>query len=117
MTRYSVTIPPRVAAGLRRHAAATVPDECCGALIGSAAGDAIEIRTMIPLDNASRRSDRYVIDADIVLRLERQAVRAGCQLIGFYHSQPQDGTLRCWRLRDDRGGFMALTVSLLAGAA
>lgn len=142
MIQYSVTIPPRVVAGLRRHAAAAMPAECCGALIGHIAGTAMEVRTMIPLENTSGRTDRYVIDADVVLRLERQAACAGVQLVGFYHShpagppepsptdlalaspgflyvivRPHDGSLRGWRLRDDRRGFMELPVSLLAGAA
>jgi proteasome lid subunit RPN8/RPN11 len=143
MARYSVTVPPRIVAGLRRHAAAVLPAECCGALIGVTGRGRADVRTMIPLDNAAAASDRYHIDAAAVLRLERQAERAGLQVLGFYHSHPAapatpsttdlelavpgycyviisavDGCVRGWRLRSDRDGFMELELrTLLAGAA
>lgn len=142
MVRYSVTIPPRISAGLRREAGATAPAECCGALIGLARQHEFEIRSIIPVSNAARDHSSFLIDAPTVLRLERYAACADVQVIGFYHSHPntraepsaQDteqavpgyvylivdvarGGLRCWRLRDDRSGFHELDVALLAGAA
>jgi proteasome lid subunit RPN8/RPN11 len=142
MSRYSVTIAPRILAGLRREAGLTGPAECCGALIGLATGAEIEIRTLIPVANAALDHSSFLIDAATVLRLERQAVCAGMQVVGFYHSHPTTaaepspadlelavpgyvyviidvprGSIRCWRLHDDRSGFHELRVSLLAGAA
>jgi proteasome lid subunit RPN8/RPN11 len=128
---------------LRRHAAAALPAECCGALIGVAGAGRTEIRTMIPVANAARRPDRYRIDAATVLRLERQAGRTGLHVVGFYHSHPRGtavpsavdlelafpgylyliidahcGELRGWRLRDDRSGFHELELrNPVAGAA
>ena len=142
MSRYSVTIAPRISAGLRREAGLTGPAECCGALIGLATGAEIEIRTLIPVANAALDHASFLIDAATVLRLERQAACAGMQVVGFYHSHPTTaaqpsptdlelavpgyvyviidvarGSIRCWRLHDDRSGFHELRVSLLAGAA
>lgn len=142
MDRYSVTLSPRIVAGLRRQAGAAVPAECCGALVGAAHGREIEVRTLIPVQNAAPEHSRYLIEADMVLRLERQCACAGLQVLGFYHSHPASdavpspldielaspgyvylivnairGELRCWRLRDDRSGFAELPVALLAGAA
>lgn len=142
MVRYSVTIPPRILAGLRREAGATAPAECCGALIGLRQRDELEIRTLIPVPNAAGDHSSFLIDAPTVMRLERQAACAGVQVVGFYHSHPSTsaepspkdlelavpgyvylivdvarGSLRCWRLRDDRSGFHELNVALLAGAA
>jgi proteasome lid subunit RPN8/RPN11 len=141
MIRYPVNIPPRVLAGMRRHAVACVPAECCGALIGQAAGDRIDLRGLIPLENEATEPDRYRIGAATVLRLDRQAACAGLQLVGFYHSHPScdaspspkdlelaspgfiymivpsEGAVRGWRLRDDRAGFDELSLELLAGAA
>lgn len=142
MIRYSVTIAPRILAGLRREAGATAPAECCGALIGVTHGDSIEIRTMIPVTNVAHDHAAFRIDAPTVLRLERQAACAGVQVVGFYHSHPTTSAepsaadlenavpgyvhlivdvprsrVRCWRLRDDRSGFHELDVALLAGAA
>jgi proteasome lid subunit RPN8/RPN11 len=142
MIRYSVTISPRILAGLRREAGATAPAECCGALIGVTHDDSIEIRMMIPVTNVAHDHTAFRIDAPTVLRLERQAVCAGVQVVGFYHSHPTTtaepsaadlenavpgyvhlivdvprSRVRCWRLRDDRSGFHELDVALLAGAA
>jgi proteasome lid subunit RPN8/RPN11 len=143
MSGYSVTIAPRILAGLRREAGATGPAECCGALIGLAHNDEIEVRTLIPVPNAARDDHSgFLIDSSTVLRLERQAGCASMQVVGFYHSHPTTsaepsatdlelavpgyvyviidvprGCIRCWRLRDDRGGFHELRVALLAGAA
>ncbi|HEX6309598.1 MAG TPA: M67 family metallopeptidase [Longimicrobiales bacterium] len=141
MTRYSVTLPPRVLAGLRRETGAAAPAECCGALIGLVRGAEIEVRTLIPVPNEAHGAT-YRIDADVVLRLERQAASTSQEVVGFYHSHPvtaaepsradlelaspgyaylivdgRAGAVRCWRLRADRSGFDELPISLLAGAA
>jgi proteasome lid subunit RPN8/RPN11 len=135
----SVKLPHRIVAGLRRHAVATLPAECCGALVGLSEPRQLEVRAAIPLLNEERAVDRYSIDARVVLHLERQAAAAGVRLLGFYHShplgsaapspvdvefacpgflyliiQPHHGSLRGWRLRDDRLGFTELP---LEGAA
>ena len=143
MDRYSVTVPPRILAGLRRDAGATAPAECCGALVGLRHPAEIEIRTLIPVMNEAHDPNRhYAIDAHTVLRLERQASCAGLQLLGFYHSHPATtaepsprdlalaspgyidlivdarvGVVRAWRLADDRSAFRELPVAVLAGAA
>ena len=142
MVRYSVTIPPRILAGLRREAGATAPAECCGALLGVRGRDNLEIRTLIPVPNGASDHFSFLIDAPTVLRLERQATCAGMQVVGFYHSHPTTGAepsptdlenavpgyvylivdvarsrVRCWQLRDDRSGFHELDIGLLAGAA
>jgi proteasome lid subunit RPN8/RPN11 len=143
MDRYSVNVPPRILAGLRREAGATAPAECCGALVGLRHSAEIEIRTLIPVMNEAHEPHRhYFIDAHTVLRLERQAACAGLQVVGFYHSHPaaaaapsqrdlelaspgyiymivdaRDGAVRAWRLADDRSEFRELPVALLAGAA
>jgi proteasome lid subunit RPN8/RPN11 len=141
MHRYSVNIPPRIIAGLRRHAAATLPSECCGALAGTSADARLDLRAMIPLDNEDPAPGTYRIEARTVRRLERQATDAGVELLGFYHSHPAGtaepsaadlelacpgyvyvivqadvGTVRAWVLRSDRGGFDELPVCQLAGA-
>jgi desampylase len=138
-----VTVPPRVLAGLRRHAAAARPAECCGALIGSIGRECTEIRSLIPVPNSALRHDRYLMDAGAVLRIERQAAATGLHVVGFYHSHPfgsavpsaadlelacpgylylivggPPGDVRCWRLRDDRRGFAEVgLVDAVAGAA
>lgn len=142
MKMNSVSIPPRVLAGLRRQAVAAAPAECCGALIGVAHDRMIEVRSLIPVENEAPSHTHYHIDADIVLRLERQAACSAQQVVGFYHSHPNNtaepsmtdielacpgylylivqtdtGAVRGWRLRDDRAGFNELDITTLEGAA
>lgn len=142
MIHDSVVIPSRVLAGLRREAAAAAPAECCGALVGQLHRGAARIRTLLPVANAATDTRRYLIDAPTVLRLERQAVCAGLEVVGFYHSHPSGaaipsgtdlelafpgylyviiepgtGVLRAWRVRDDRRAFDELQLVSLAGAA
>lgn len=137
-----MNIPARIIAGLRRQAGAAAPAECCGALIGSIDERLIDVRSLIPVDNEAAAPTQYHIDADTVLRLERQASCAGLQVVGFYHSHPTEsavpsrtdvdlafpgylylivqsdlGTVRGWRLRDDRSGFSELPVTAVAGSA
>jgi len=142
MIHAPISIPARVLAGLRREAAAAAPAECCGALAGVPAPGDLRVRTLIPVPNGTHAPGRYLIDAATVLRLERQAMSAGLNLLGFYHShpgattepssidlehavpgylyviiEPQSGDARAWRVRDDRSGFLELPLIPLEGAA
>ena len=76
---------------IRRHAEAGYPEEVCGGLLGSVAGNgSIEIVEASPIDNTreDERGRRYLIGPDDVLQLERRAEAAGSQVIGYYHSHP-----------------------------
>jgi proteasome lid subunit RPN8/RPN11 len=132
-------MPARVAAGLRRHACATLPAECCGALLGSRSATRIHVRTLIPLHNTDASRVSYRIEARSVADVEARARRAGLDVIGFYHSHPRGpaapsvtdlelacpgylyvivepagGAVRAWRLTGDRAGFAELPVVLRA---
>lgn len=142
MALYSVTVPSRALAGLRRHALAAAPAECCGALLGVRRNGVIEIRTPVAVVNEAAEPHRYHIDAATVLRLERRADANALSLVGFYHSHPSTaavpsaldlelacpgyvhlivqadtGVVRGWRLLDDRSGFAELSLAAPALAA
>ena len=98
-------------------------------------GGAREVAHAVPLGNAwvGGQERRYLIEGLTVLSLERQAEREGLELIGFYHSHPDHepvpsrfdrehawpwytyiivaasrgavGSVRAWRLTDDRSAF------------
>lgn len=97
---------------------------------------------MVPVENEAAGLSRYAIGAATVRDLERQASCAGVHLIGFYHSHPESpaapssadldlawpgyvyvivdaaaGSVRAWRLHDDRSGFDELAQTPMAGAA
>lgn len=120
---------------MTRHARTSYPEECCGALLGSP--DARHILRAVPVDNAreSERRRRYLIGPAALRSLESEAARDGLEVVGFYHSHPDHaaepsafdlehawpwytylilpvttakvGAPRAWRLRDDRTGFDA----------
>jgi proteasome lid subunit RPN8/RPN11 len=63
------------------------PNECCGALFGSG-GD---VARAMPIENrfdGAEQYHRFQISPQDYMRCEREAVRLGLDLIGFYHSHP-----------------------------
>jgi cysteine synthase B len=125
-------IPEAQQVALRKHAARIYPDECCGALLGSAPDVVAEA---YPLDNTfpDGQRRRFLVGPNEYRRAEARATETGLSLIGFYHShpdhpaepsafdlehawpnmsylivsvrqgQPKEG--RSWRLRADRSAF------------
>jgi proteasome lid subunit RPN8/RPN11 len=85
-------IADEVLDAIRRHAAETYPNECCGALIGHAPSqDSTSIViTMTPLPNETEEGPRrrFLVRPDDYRRAEAKARASGAQLLGFYHSHP-----------------------------
>ena len=116
---------------IRRHAAETYPDECCGALIASG-GRIIEAFPLPNTTGADARRRFRISPSDYRLSEQRAREKHG-SLAGFYHSHPDHpatpsqhdleqawpnltyvivavnkGTPReitAWHLRDDRSAF------------
>jgi proteasome lid subunit RPN8/RPN11 len=137
----SVQISPRVVDTIRRHAAATYPHECCGALIGAAGDGLVEVVDATELDNVTSEGPRrrFLVSAADYQQSEARARELGAELLGFYHSHPdhpaepsqydldhawpnfsyvivavaagETGDLRSWRLRPDRSAFEEETLS------
>lgn len=69
------------------HALATLPDECCGVLLGPAARHASEA---VPTRNAHETPrTRYRIDPEDQLAAVLRAEEEGLEVVGFYHSHPR----------------------------
>jgi proteasome lid subunit RPN8/RPN11 len=80
-------------AGIREHAQASYPNECCGILIGRVEGalrTALEARPASNI-NVERSRDRYLMDPKDQLAAEKDARARGLQVIGYYHSHPDHG--------------------------
>jgi proteasome lid subunit RPN8/RPN11 len=75
---------------IRRHGEETYPYECCGALLGTAEGDARVVSASVRCRNTrtDSASDRYEIDPAEVARIQRDARTRGLDIVGFYHSHP-----------------------------
>ena len=78
---------------IESHGEATYPFECCGMLIGHLAenGERTVIETF-PLENSSTedQKNRVLILPKDVLRAERYARSQKMDVIGYYHSHPED---------------------------
>jgi proteasome lid subunit RPN8/RPN11 len=76
---------------IHRHAESSYPEECCGFLIGRAAGDATAVERVLPAGNQREdesRHNRYLIEPETVLAAHKEARAAGLDVIGYYHSHP-----------------------------
>jgi proteasome lid subunit RPN8/RPN11 len=118
-------------AEIRRHAAETYPDECCGALL--ALDGRIVEAFRLPNTTAAGARKRFLIGPEDYRLAEARARERRAALAGFYHSHPDHparpsahdleqawpnlayiivavsngtpGDMRTWRLREDRSGF------------
>jgi proteasome lid subunit RPN8/RPN11 len=72
------------------HARTSVPDECCGMLIGSDR----TIDLAVPARNiAPHPTTRFLIEPRDHLEALRAARRSGRDVVGFYHSHPRSAAL------------------------
>jgi proteasome lid subunit RPN8/RPN11 len=77
-------------ASMRAHAQQTYPNECCGAMLGSAADGVKQVREILPLENAfeGAQAARYELRPEDLLAADRAARERRMELIGIYHSHP-----------------------------
>ena len=119
------------------HAKREYPHECCGALLGRFGETGLKIVTVIyPITNAREgqsKRNRFLIQPEDLLLVERYAGTKELDVIGFYHSHPDHpavpsqydlahawpvysyivvavdagtpGELRSWELEPDRSRF------------
>ena len=89
-----IQIEQKIVDQIEKHAERDYPHECGGMLIGHFAADVQ--RTVVetfPLENAREeevRHNRVLILPKDVLRAERYAREKGLDVIGYYHSHPDD---------------------------
>jgi proteasome lid subunit RPN8/RPN11 len=92
--RSRISIPADAAAEMRRHAEATYPYEACGAIFGTGdgAGDPWRVTSVEPAPNehADDQHCRYLVSPAFQALAERRALAAGLDVIGWYHSHPED---------------------------
>ncbi len=85
-------LPFSVEGGMKAHAEGGYPNEVCGYLGGLRQG--AERRALeawpVPNLNRERARDRYLMDPREQLRLEREARQRGLEIVGAYHSHPDN---------------------------
>lgn len=135
----ALTLPPAIRDEICRRAEASYPFECCGALIGRHG----LVTEAMPLRNATEEGPRrrFKVSPEDYRTAERAAAARHGGLLGFYHSHPDhparpseydldqawpsfryvivsvvDGSAQdvtCWCLRDDRGAFDEVPLSVV----
>ena len=78
---------------IKQHAERDYPYECCGLLIGNFSGDEKNVVETLPIENAKSEAERHnrslILPTDL-LKGERYARSKGLDVIGNYHSHPED---------------------------
>jgi proteasome lid subunit RPN8/RPN11 len=128
------------------HLLRCYPEEGCGLLVGRDGPGGREVRRVVPLRNRDEapRDRRYTIAPEDFLAVEREARRAGLDVVGFFHSHPDHPAVpsafdlehawpyysyviaslergrvaecRAYRLSDDRARFEPEAVHAWSGA-
>jgi proteasome lid subunit RPN8/RPN11 len=103
---------------IRAHGAEGYPHEICGVMIGPR-GDRT-VTEVKPARNiiVDRARDRYEIDPRDHIRIQREADRAGLDIVGYYHSHP-DHPAQASRFDTERAwaGYVYLIVAVHQGQA
>jgi proteasome lid subunit RPN8/RPN11 len=94
-----ISLPKTIEGHIRTEAERTFPNECCGVLLGHLTpgaepyADLREVTDVIVIENSSDSQEQYhrfVIEPEDYLKAELTAARRGLDLLGFYHSHPED---------------------------
>jgi proteasome lid subunit RPN8/RPN11 len=85
-----IELDAKAVEAIRRHGREAYPEECCGALVGTAEDGAARVTRIERIENSRRgeRERRYSIDPLEYARVERSADSEGLAVLGFYHSHP-----------------------------
>ena len=89
-----ITLDENQLTNMRQHGERDYPFECCGLMLGrfERSGHKIMIETY-PISNAREeeaKRNRFLIRPDELMRGEKYAREKGLDVIGFYHSHPDD---------------------------
>ena len=85
-----IALDPKALETIREHGRQAYPEECCGALLGTAYNGSARVSRVARMENARRdeRRRRFVIEPLEYARVERQADAESLSVLGFYHSHP-----------------------------
>ena len=85
-----IKIQPEPWATMVAHARETYPNECCGAMLGSAENGTKMVSVAMPLQNAfaGAQAARYELRPEDLLAADKAAREHKMDLIGIYHSHP-----------------------------
>lgn len=87
-----IQISPEIEQAICTHGESTYPHECCGYLIGRLQDEARRVEEARPAGNARDDSpaNRYLITPEETRRTMLELQKSGQDILGFYHSHPDD---------------------------
>jgi proteasome lid subunit RPN8/RPN11 len=90
MTFREIQLPTDVLSAIQQAAALAYPEECCGVLLGTLAGESVNVIRAIATKNSAEtdRRHRYTIDPMEILHADHTARGSNLDIIGVYHSHP-----------------------------
>jgi proteasome lid subunit RPN8/RPN11 len=87
----TLRISRRLLDQLRQHGEETYPHECCGVLVGEfdeTGGKTAGALVKCGNTRTDSPQNRYHISPAELVRIQREALLAGHDIVGFYHSHP-----------------------------
>src|SRR4051794_29730703 len=78
---------------ITQHAERGFPNEICGLLLGKDFAGERTISSFVPIDNsfeAGEQYHRFLITPEAVFQAERQARQQRLDVVGVYHSHPNE---------------------------
>jgi proteasome lid subunit RPN8/RPN11 len=87
----ALKIPAALYDQLLQHGEATYPHECCGVLVGEfdeARGKVVQSVAQCGNTRTDSPANRYHINPSELVRIQRDAMLTGHDIVGFYHSHP-----------------------------
>jgi proteasome lid subunit RPN8/RPN11 len=78
---------------MRAHGERDYPFECCGLMLGRFVDGRKEVLETYPISNAREeeaKRNRFLIRAEELMRGEKYAREKALDVVGFYHSHPDD---------------------------
>lgn len=133
----ALQLTEKASRGIAEHGENGYPNEVCGLLLGKDKDGQRTISALMPIENsfeAEEQYHRYLITPEDMFRGERQARKQGLDVLGVYHSHPNEAArpslydrdhaawtawsyiivsiregraaeMRAWTLREDRSAF------------
>ena len=88
-----ITVDEQHLTEMRRHGERDYPFECCGLMLGRFEISSKSVVETYPISNAREeeaKRNRFLIRPDELMRGEKYARAKGLDVVGFYHSHPDD---------------------------
>ncbi len=88
-----ISISEELISQIKAHGERTYPNECGGMLVGRFENESKTVVELLPMENAmaeAEQHNRVLITPKDVLRAERYAREKKLDVVGYYHSHPDD---------------------------